>query len=353
MSVPPALQLLKRMCAPVLLGFAALLAPTAAAAEMNPLWAAYKARFVTAEGRVVDNGNANVSHSESQGYGLLLAVAHDDRAAFESLWKWTDANLRVRDDRLFAWRWKPASDGQGGGVDDPNNATDGDLLIAWALHRAAAKWNLPAWQTAAAEIAREVRTTMVRRSRLGLLLLPGGTGFEKPEGTIVNLSYWLFPAFRELAAIDPSPTWGHLERSGFELIKKARFSPLDLPPDWLLVGRSKLSPAPGFPAEYGYNAVRVPLHLAWLAPRLPELEAPFQRLGAQPEVRATVKLPSGEPGNDPALPGMLAVYRLAARAEVSAEPVYATSAPHEPYFSVSLGLLANCAAAERIESHKP
>ena len=37
-------------------------------------WAAYRDRFVLADGRVVDDGNGGISHSEGQGYGLLLAV---------------------------------------------------------------------------------------------------------------------------------------------------------------------------------------------------------------------------------------------------------------------------------------
>jgi endo-1,4-beta-D-glucanase Y len=36
-------------------------------------WAAYRDRFVMADGRVVDDANGGISHSESQGYGLLLA----------------------------------------------------------------------------------------------------------------------------------------------------------------------------------------------------------------------------------------------------------------------------------------
>ena len=37
-------------------------------------WRAYLAKFVTPDGRVVDNANGGVSHSEGQGYGLLFAL---------------------------------------------------------------------------------------------------------------------------------------------------------------------------------------------------------------------------------------------------------------------------------------
>ena len=96
-------------------------------------WRAYKARFVTEEGRVVDTGNGLISHSEGQGYGLVLAVAANDRDAFERIWGWTRANLLVRGDELLAWRWEPNARPA---VADMNNATDGDLLVAWALAEA-------------------------------------------------------------------------------------------------------------------------------------------------------------------------------------------------------------------------
>lgn len=95
-------------------------------------WQGYKQRFVTSAGRVVDTANGQISHSEGQGYGMLLAVAANDRPTFERLWGWTRANLMVRDDQLIAWRWTP---GQRPPITDMNNATDGDILIAWALRR--------------------------------------------------------------------------------------------------------------------------------------------------------------------------------------------------------------------------
>src|SRR5262249_8402767 len=63
-------------------------------------WQNYRQRFVTDKGRVVDTANSMVSHSEGQGYGMLLAVAARDRAGFERIWNWTRANLMVRGDQL-------------------------------------------------------------------------------------------------------------------------------------------------------------------------------------------------------------------------------------------------------------
>ncbi len=314
----------------------------------QPLWQTYKERFVTAEGRVVDTANGGTSHSESQGYGLLLAEAHEDRVAFEKIWSWTAKHLGVRDDALFAWRWE-----QGKGVVDQNNATDGDLLIAWALCRAATSWKKPEWRRASAAIAKDVRTKMRVSSAFGDLVLPGGSGFKRDGGTVVNLSYWLFPAFVELETVDPSPVWRALTHSGLALLREARFSRWELPPDWLLVGRSGLRVAPGHDPNYGYNAIRVPLNLAWAGVRDAALYKPFRgfdQAAGSLLPRATVGLPSGVPGEDPALPGMMAIYRLV-EGPGNLEPhslaaSYRSIAPDEPYFSASLGLLSNLAASE-------
>jgi endoglucanase len=93
-------------------------------------WQAFERRFVLAEGRVVDNGNRNVSHSEGQGYGLLGALRADDQATFDRILTWTMNHLTRPADALFAWRWQPETIPN---VTDLNNATVGDVHIAWAL----------------------------------------------------------------------------------------------------------------------------------------------------------------------------------------------------------------------------
>ena len=43
------------------------------------------------DGRVVDNVNGGISHPESQGYGMLLAIAAGDRDTFERIWSFTSS----------------------------------------------------------------------------------------------------------------------------------------------------------------------------------------------------------------------------------------------------------------------
>ena len=46
------------------------------------LWKAFRMSFVS-NGRVIDKDNGGISHSEGQGYGMILAEASGDRAIFE------------------------------------------------------------------------------------------------------------------------------------------------------------------------------------------------------------------------------------------------------------------------------
>src|SRR5690348_5637890 len=89
----------------------------------DDLWASYKSHFISADGRVVDTGNGRISHSEGQGYGMLLAESNGDQATFSQIWNWTVQHLNRSEDHLFSWRWRPLF--KAGFVDDHNNASDG------------------------------------------------------------------------------------------------------------------------------------------------------------------------------------------------------------------------------------
>jgi endoglucanase len=262
-----------RFLATALLVVAALVvAMTARAADED--WNIFKRGFVESDGRVVDTGQGRISHSEGQGFAMLLAVHYEDRATFDQLWLWTQRQLQVRDDDLVAWRWDP----QRGGA-DRNNASDGDLLVAWALVRAGERWKGSDYTAAGQRIARDLRKKLLRRTAHGLVLLPGLDGFDKPEGITVNLSYWVFPALRDIGRADPAPEWEELAKAGIEMLRYSYFGRWGLPPDWLKLGE-KVAPADGFPARFGYDAVRIPVYLLWSRRESDALLKPYREFWA-------------------------------------------------------------------------
>ncbi len=242
-------------------------------------WRAYKARFVSEAGRVIDTANKGISHSEGQGYGMLLAVAANDRQAFDAIWGWTRANLMVRDDELIAWRWEPDARPA---VADMNDASDGDILVAWALAEAADAWGSLPYKIAGRRIAVEVgRKLLLPHTASGVLLLPGVSGFaaeDRPDGPVVNLSYWVFPAFSRLPLVAPDVDWLGLSRNGLELVKQTHFGPASLPTEWVSLHDAQARPADGFPQQFAYNSIRIPLYIAWAGLGQREIYAPFVRV---------------------------------------------------------------------------
>jgi endoglucanase len=91
-----------------------------------PGWSQWRSQYVDDQGRVIDAGQNNTSHSEGQGFGLLLAADAGDRATFERIWGWTHKHLQIRGDNLFAWQWNAKTNQ----VTDRNDASDEDMLIA-------------------------------------------------------------------------------------------------------------------------------------------------------------------------------------------------------------------------------
>jgi endoglucanase len=272
--------------------FAALAAtPPAAQADVSKpfghvlaadqaLWQAYNAQFVMPDGRVIDNVNGGISHSESQGYGMLLAVAAGDKATFERIWGFTERTLFIRDDGLAAWKFEPgpvetasnapaneAGAQAAGRITDMNNATDGDLLIAWALAEASAAGFGDQYTARASLITKALRTTVYNLPPFGVQIMPGKVGFSAAERDglpVINPSYWVFPAFDRLNTLLPDPMWNQLNASGLSHVEAAKGFPASLLPDWVALDTAtgKLSSAPGFDDGYSYNNIRIPLYLA-------------------------------------------------------------------------------------------
>lgn len=223
-------------------------------------WAGYSARFVGEDGRVIDDANGNISHSEGQGYGLVLAYLAGDRSTFERIWSFTRTELMLRDDGLAAWSWSPDADPH---VTDINNATDGDILIAYGLGLAGEAWNRDDLTEAAASLAEAIGTLAYTQGER-LLLPPGKTGYgrsDRSDGPVVNPSYWVYEAFPVLARLAPETDWAAISQAGLALLAGGLVGPRQLPPEWLSIA-ARPRAATGFDAVFGYNAIRIPLYLA-------------------------------------------------------------------------------------------
>ena len=246
----------------------------AAFAPDDPDWLSFKSRFLLADGRIIDTGNGDVSHSEGQSYGMLFSVAFGDQQTFDLISGWTARNLARGTDALHIWRYLP---NQHDHTPDHNNATDGDLVIAMALNRAAQLWGRPDDAQVAAAIARDIRTLLIANAGSRVVLLPALSGFTRKSATVVNLSYYNFVAIRELGTIDASPLWPLLALDGMSLMQAARFGRWQLPPDWLSVplNDGPLAVAAGWPPLCSYDAIRVPLNLTWAQTLTPAISRAF------------------------------------------------------------------------------
>jgi len=314
-------------------------------------WAEFKRRYLAPDGRVIDTGNNNTTHTEGQGLGLLFSVAFDDQKTFDQIIVWTAKHLRRPRDTLHAWRYQPNVPFP---VADWNNATDGDLFIATAMLRASKKWGRPDLAQAASGMARDILKLLVREAGPWTVLLPGVEGFDFADNATVNPSYYVFPALAELSTLAPSPLWAKVQDDGRKIMDAGRFGQWRLPPDWLRVSKTdgSLMPHPRWPARFSYDAIRVPLWLAWAKrPTAPANEAFTTWTEAHPVTPAWVDLTTDAMANYPAPPGMQAIARIATAAQQSdgkpsVAPAFPSLRTSPDYYSAALVLLSRLAWQE-------
>lgn len=291
-----------------LAGMIALCQPAAAqTARIDAAsWGAYKAKFLDVSGRIIDNANGNISHSEGQGYGMLLAYLANNPSDFEQIWYFTRTELLLRDDGLAVWKWDPTATPH---VTDINNASDGDMLIAYALALAGSAWNNQYYLEAATKIADALLAHAVVRSGGRTILLPGVEGFSAPgraDGPVVNPSYWIYEAIPVMALLAPSDSWNALASDGLALLRAMQFGPRKLPAEWVSLRRQP-QPAERFDAEFGYNAIRIPLYLARAGVSDKDLLLRLQSgMTAGDGAPATIDLKTGQPKQSLPDPG----YRI-------------------------------------------
>lgn len=300
-------------------------------------WSTFKSRFLTSEGRIQDTGNKNISHTEGQGYGMLLAVANNDRESFANLWNWTQKHLKNPQNGLFYWKYVPDATDP---VADKNSASDGDVLIAWALLQAGQKWQNNAWLQASDAIQRAIVAKEVITYAGHTVMLPGDRGFNKTSYVVLNPSYFLFPAWRDFAARSHLKVWTNLIDSGMDLLPKMRFGDAALPTDWVALNADgSVAPGIGWPPRFSYDAIRVPLYLYWYDAQSLQL-VPFQHFWtgfARDKTPAWIDVSNGNKAPYNMAGGLLAVRDLTLNQTGYLSDQLTES---QDYYSASLQLLA-------------
>jgi len=206
---------------------------------------------------VIDRNQQGISHSEGQGYSMLLAVAFGDRETFTLLWQWTKKHLQVRKtDSLSVWSWGELANGVMAPIDF-NNASDGDICIAWALLLARERWNLPGLEDEGRKIMASIQRYLLLEKFGKTTLLPGYYGFTKPDAVIVNPSYLVLPAFKVFGRYGDRTLWQRVYDESLLLLSENSFGRWQLPADWLFLNKDKVTLFADKPALFGYEAIRV------------------------------------------------------------------------------------------------
>lgn len=320
-----------------------------------PLWMAWRTTHLDVSGRVIDGPQRSASHSEGQGYGMVLAAFFGDRSAFERMGDWTEINLAIRPDNLLAWRWLPDLPER---VPDLNNASDGDLFYAWALLMGSTRFGNPQWRTRAIGIANDLvsRCVAMRPDRPDTpMLLPAVEGFTFPQRFIFNPSYIMPRALRALAEASGQQVLSDLARSGVGLITE--LSARGLTPDWVQITSEGVSAAPGFSPHAGYESIRVPLFLAWSGeqanPAVARAAAAMARapVGMTAVVKNVTTGQSLEYSSDPGYGAIAALTRCIAEGQLGASiPPFSST---QPYYPATLHLFTLLAQTERFPQCHP
>lgn len=288
-----------------------------------PLWESYTARMLDGSGRIIDHVGGDRTTSEAQAYAMFFALVAGDRARYDRLLTWTEANLAGGDLtlRLPAWSWGKNPDGSWN-ILDPTPASDADLWLAYDLLEAGRLWREPRYEKLGTMLAERIAQQEVAWvPGLGVTLLPGPLGFHPDPATwIVNPCYLPPPVLARLATLMPEGPWAAILRSLDPMLRGPSSAGFAM--DWITAGNGAIHPSLS-PVQLArgerdavpvgsYEAIRVYL---WLGvtdkdtPGLPALLASVTGMGTYLKSHLTPPLEvtaQGQVHNTEATPGFSA-----------------------------------------------
>jgi endoglucanase len=224
-----------------------------------PAWESFKKTFISEDGRVIDPNTDDLrTTSEGQAYALFFSLVANDRPTFEKLFNWSEKNLSDGDmtTNLPAWLWGK-NDNDNWAVLDSNSASDADLWMAYTLGEAGRLWLDRRYVALSSLMADRILSTETKEiPKLGLVLLPGKTGFTPDEHRVrLNPSYLPLQLLRWFSTHSKDPRWVALTNSSLQIIVNA--SPKGYAPDWTLYDDAQ-GYLPDTDGQQGsYDAIRV------------------------------------------------------------------------------------------------
>ncbi|MDP1768688.1 MAG: glycosyl hydrolase family 8 [Nitrospirota bacterium] len=232
--------------------------------DLSALWSFYKQTYIQ-HGRVVSLDEQGITTSEGQGYAMLRAVWSNDRTTFNTVWAWTKQHLQVRDDKLFAWKWK-------GVVLDNNSATDADTDIALALILAARRFDHPPFEREALTIVHSIWDREVIQIGSRAYVTAGNWARDEDYPTI-HVAYLAPYAYAIFASIDSHHPWAHAIESSYAILHWLYDEEaLPVPPELIYLNRQTghltvRHPVTGASSSFSYDAFpiywRIALDAAW------------------------------------------------------------------------------------------
>lgn len=236
--------------------------------DIGTAWTKYKNKWFNSEGYIRDESQ-NAAHSESTGYGLMFEVASGDKASFNKTLTWADTHLLNSETGLYCWRYLI---GETDHVPDKNNATDGDILIAWALIKAARVWEDLTYLNRAKQIINAIKLKCTKEFGGYTLLLPGWTGFdhsdvEDDKSVTINPCYYIYGALKDFAIVTGDSIWTTIILDGESLTSNfiVAMNPAEkILPDWFTVKEDgTFGWSQYHNRQSGWDAIRCPLYAYW------------------------------------------------------------------------------------------
>lgn len=239
-------------------------------------WLKYKAEYLE-EGtlRTLDKQQNNITTSEGQSYTMLRSVWMDDRTTFDTSFKWTQDNLKHKNDALHAWLFGARQNGSYGVLTDrggQNSAADAESDIAVSLLFAYHRWKDVAYLNEAKAIISDIWDKEVVQVNGKPVLAADDLETNAPSTIVVNPSYFSPYAYRMFAEVDKDHNWNGVVDSSYDILERSMKAKLDmgntafLVPDWIRINRKTgeitAMNSGTLTTNFGYDALRTPWRLS-------------------------------------------------------------------------------------------